>query len=165
MIVHDRELPRVPSGPDLGWMLSLNNALHIELGLLAPPALQRLLDQAFRVRVIAPEDAFIIALEQGADYDSPNYRWFSSRYDRFTYIDRVAVAGHARKRGLARLLYNDLFAAARDAGHTRIACEVNYDPPNPASEAFHERLEFREVGRGTLPDRGKSVRYLLRDLA
>jgi predicted GNAT superfamily acetyltransferase len=41
---------------------------------------------------------------------------------------------------------------------------VNYEPPNPASEAFHTRLGFVEVGRATLPDRGKSVRYLKRDL-
>jgi predicted GNAT superfamily acetyltransferase len=28
-----------------------------------------------------------------------------------------------------------------------VTCEVNLDPPNPRSLAFHERLGFREVGR------------------
>jgi predicted GNAT superfamily acetyltransferase len=41
-----------------------------------------------------------------------------------------------------------------------VCCEVNSDPPNPLSDAFHAALGFREVGRAFLPDRGKSVRYL-----
>jgi hypothetical protein len=43
-----------------------------------------------------------------------------------------------------------------------IGCEVNSDPPNPASDAFHERLGFAEVGRAALPGGTKLVRYLSR---
>lgn len=155
---------RAPTTQDHASILALNNAHLRELGELNARSLGRLLEIAFHARVIGEGDAFLIALEQGAPYDSPNYRWFSERFARFAYIDRVAVAASARKRGLARQLYEDLIAAAARAGHAQLACEVNYDPPNPGSDAFHEALGFHEIGRATLPERGKSVRYLLRDL-
>jgi predicted GNAT superfamily acetyltransferase len=36
--------------------------------------------------------------------------------------------------------------AARAAGRAEVTCEVNLDPPNPGSEAFHARLGFKQVG-------------------
>ena len=68
----------------------------------------------------------------------------------------------ARGRGLARRLYDDLFAAARAAGHARIVCEVNSDPPNPASDAFHAALVFVPVGAAEIHGGKKTVTYLER---
>jgi predicted GNAT superfamily acetyltransferase len=65
---------------------------------------------------------------------------------------------------LASTLYEDLFAAAAAAGHALVTCEVNRVPSNPASDAFHVRLGFAEVGRAELAGGGKSVRYLARPL-
>lgn len=62
--------------------------------------------------------------------------------------------------GLAGRHYAALFEMARAAGQARIVCEVNSDPPNPLSDAFHGRLGFELVGEQRLADRGKSVRYL-----
>ena len=42
-----------------------------------------------------------------------------------------------------------------------MVCEVNAEPPNPASDAFHAALGFTEVGQATL-NRGKVVRYFAR---
>lgn len=70
----------------------------------------------------------------------------------------------ARKKGLGRALYDDLTGAARADGHVVLACEVNYEPPNPVSDAFHTAQGFQEIGRGRLPDRGKAVRYLVRPM-
>jgi predicted GNAT superfamily acetyltransferase len=42
---------------------------------------------------------------------------------------------------------------------------VNTEPPNPASDAFHARLGFVEVGRAVLPGGAKAVRYLRRALS
>jgi predicted GNAT superfamily acetyltransferase len=109
-------------------------------------------------------DAFLLAFDQDADYASPNFRWFKARHQYFVYIDRIVVAAHARGRGLARLLYADLFDHARAAGHDRIGCEVNLGPPNPASDGFHAALGFREVGCANLPGSGKIVRYLAKNL-
>src|SRR5262249_49391720 len=105
------------------------------------------------------EEAFLIAFDQNATYDSPNFLWFRERMPAFAYVDRVAVDARSRGRGLARLLYEDLFAATCAA----VVCEVNYDPPNPASDAFHARLGFAEIGRARLAN-GKGVRYLERRL-
>ena len=41
------------------------------------------------------------------------------------------------------------------------ACEVNCDPPNPVSDAFHAALGFREIGRARIVERSKTVRYLI----
>ena len=139
-------------------VLALNNEHAEELSWLEDDALSHLVDQGFYARRIGKLDAFIIAFDQAADYGSPNFIWFRERYPRFVYIDRITVARSARGRGLARLLYHGLFEAARQAGHDMIGCEVNLDPPNPGSDAFHTKLGFFEVGRATMSD-GKTVRY------
>jgi predicted GNAT superfamily acetyltransferase len=158
-------LLRAPLPVELPSILALNNAHAAELGALSPEALAQLVTASFRTRVTGAADAFIIALEQGANYDSPNYRWFSERFTRFAYIDRVAVAVSARKRGIARAFYLDLIEAALRADHVVLACEVNSDPPNPVSDAFHASLGFQEIGRARISERNKSVRYLVRPLA
>jgi predicted GNAT superfamily acetyltransferase len=102
---------------------------------------------------------------QDADYDSPNFLWFRARYGRFVYVDRIVVEPAARGQGHARRLYEDLFAAAARAGHERVVCEVNRDPPNAASDGFHAALGFAEIGHATIHGGRKTVRYLERPLA
>ncbi|TIO65190.1 MAG: GNAT family N-acetyltransferase, partial [Mesorhizobium sp.] len=62
-------------------------------------------------------------------------------------------------RGHARRLYEDLFEHVRRACHTIVTCEVNADPPNPTSDAFHAALGFGEVGDAVIHGGRKSVRY------
>ncbi len=100
--------------------------------------------------------AFLLALREGAAYDSPNYRWFALRYERFLYVDRVVVASAARGRGAGALLYRDVFEFAATHAVDLVTCEYDVEPPNPASERFHARFGFREVGRQQL-DGGKLV--------
>ena len=59
---------------------------------------------------------------------------------------------------------SDLFEHAVRAGHDRVVCEVNQNPPNPASDAFHAALGFVEVGTASVYDGSRTVRYLSRDL-
>lgn len=102
--------------------------------------------QYFRVVRQGPELAgFLIGLRPGLPYASPNYRWFSERYQDFGYIDRVAVAPSARRLGVATLLYKD-FAAALDAGVAVMTCEVNIRPANESSMRYHRQFGFSEVG-------------------
>lgn len=145
-------------------VLALNNAHAVELSWLEPRELERLVGQAFHARRIGSVRAFLLALDQDAEYDSPNFCWFRARCARFVYVDRVAVAAEARGQGYATRLYTDLIARAAEAGHERVVCEVNTDPPNPASDAFHARLGFAEVGRARIHDGRKAVRYLERRL-
>jgi uncharacterized protein len=145
-------------------ILALNNAHAQQLSWLEPERLEQLVAQSFLAWRIGSLDAFLLAFDQDAPYDSPNFLWFRARYPRFVYIDRIAVTPSARGRGLARLLYCGLFDTARRRGHTHIACEVNVDPPNPTSDAFHAALGFVEVGCASIHDGSKTVRYLERTL-
>lgn len=145
-------------------ILALNNAHAEELSLLDSARLSQLVDRAFHARRIGDLEAFLLAFDQDADYDSPNFLWFRARYPRFVYVDRIAVAASARGRGHARKLYDDLFDAARAAGFGIVVCEVNADPPNPASDAFHAALGFSEVGQAAIHGGSKTVRYFARPL-
>lgn len=90
---------------------------------------------------------FLMALREGSAYDSPNYVWFAERYERFLYVDRVVVARTAKSRGIGSMLYAELFSFAQRTAVPLVACEYDVEPPNVASERFHARFGFREVGR------------------
>ena len=150
-------------------LLALNNAHAQELSWLEAKRLEYLIGEAFLARRIGRLDAFLLAFDQDARYDSPNFIWFRARYPRFVYVDRIVVAPSARGRGCARRLYADLFEHAVRAGHDRIVCEVNKTPPNPASDAFHAALGFVEVGTSQRPwrqpNRSLPVAHAARALA
>jgi uncharacterized protein len=168
--MHDQDLLSVTSAevtnnePLAKSLLALNNAHAQELSWLEPARLLHLVSQAFLVRRIGNLDAFVLAFDQDAGYDSPNFLWFRARYVSFVYVDRIVVAASARGRGCARRLYQNLFEEAERAGHERVVCEVNLRPPNPASDAFHAALGFVEVGSASIHEGRKTVRYLSRAL-
>ncbi|PBB69198.1 GNAT family N-acetyltransferase [Mesorhizobium sp. WSM4312] len=156
-------IDRIAQG-DEADILALNNEHAAELSWLEAERLSFLLGEAFYARRIGDLEAFIMTFDQEANYDSPNFIWFRERYGRFIYVDRVVVAAHARGRGHARLLYQDLFEHAERAGHTLVTCEVNADPPNPASDAFHAALGFTEVGEAVIHGGKKTVRYYVKQI-
>jgi len=141
-------------------LLAINNAHAVELSLLEPARLRHLVGQAFLARRIGHVEAFLLTFDQDADYDSPNFLWFRARYPRFVYVDRIVVAPPSRGRGHAGRLYRDLFAQALARGHDLIVCDVNANPPNPASRAFHAGLGFVEIGAADIQQGAKSVAYL-----
>jgi predicted GNAT superfamily acetyltransferase len=146
-------------------LLALNNAHAQALSWLESERLECLIGEAFHARRIGRLDAFLLAFDQDARYDSPNFIWFHARYPRFVYVDRIVVPPSARGRGCARRLYADLFEYAGRAGHDRVVCEVNKTPPNPASDAFHAALGFVEVGTASVHDGSRTVRYLSQTLS
>jgi len=148
-------------------LLVLNNAHAVELSLLDAEKLRHLLDVASLAAAIgAPgrPDAFLLAFDHDTPPQGPNHSWFLARHPRFLYVDRVCVDPRARRRGFARALYAHALAEAARRGVPILCCEVNTDPPNPGSDAFHASLGFVEAGRAFLADRGKSVRYLERGI-
>lgn len=147
---------------DLGWAHALNQANGEALSFMERAPFEALVRRASYARVVAPNDAFILAYDAPPMTDSPNFSWFAKRYRNFLYIDRVAVADHARRRGLAGCIYRDLFRFAAEQGYPIIGAEVNADPPNPASDAFHAAQGFQVVGEARLTDRNKTVRYFTR---
>ena len=107
--------------------------------------------------------AFLLAFREGANYDSPNYRWFAQRYPRFLYVDRVVVAAthqgpQARSAAVSRPVR--LRPHGR-RGHGRVrVCTV---PPNEASRRFHAAFGFREVGSQWVADGRKQVSLQVAD--
>lgn len=148
---------------DLADLIALNNDHAAELSWVTAESFRALLAEAWLA--LAPPDntALLLVFDQDAAIEGPNFAWYQARHARFLYIDRVVVAPAARGRGLARQLYAAAFAAGAAAGFDLIGCEVNLEPPNPASDAFHASLGFSEVGRARLPS-GKLVHYLTRRL-
>jgi len=152
---------------DFAAILALNaESVHF-LSPLDTARLQHLHAQAAYHRVVEVEGvvaAFLLAFREGADYDSPNYRWFAQRYPEFLYIDRIVVSTDRHGRGLGALLYEDLFAFARAGGARQVTCEFDVHPPNPASAGFHARFGFREVGTQWLGGGKKQVSLQARSL-
>jgi uncharacterized protein len=150
---------------DTTTVLSLNNEHAQETSALDDAGLTALLEMAFYARgVDCGATAFLIALDHNASYGSPNFMWFKASRKSFVYIDRIIVSRAARGLGIARLLYDDLFARAKLAGHDRVVCEVNIEPPNLVSEAFHVAMGFDGVGEATIYDGTKTVRYFQKTL-
>ena len=87
---------------------------------------------------------FLLVLPSGLEYDSLNYRWFSSRYEKFAYIDRIAISKNWRNKGMGKSLYTDLENTLKD--YNLIACEFNVIPLNLVSKQFHESLDYENVG-------------------
>jgi predicted GNAT superfamily acetyltransferase len=147
-------------------VLALNTAWVHYLSPMDRARLGKLAAAACDFRVAGRDgqvDAFLLSFRKGADYDGAIFRLLSERADDFVYVDRIVVDESRRKSGLARRLYDDVIARAREAGAATVVCEVNVDPPNPGSLRFHEAYGFREIGRHCTED-GKTVALLALDL-
>ncbi|GGI08779.1 GNAT family N-acetyltransferase [Egicoccus halophilus] len=135
---------------DLEAMLARNAAEVPDVGPLTRPGLVALLAQCELALVAVDDDGLlglVLALAPGSDYASPNYRFFEDRGSDHLYVDRVAVAPRARRRGVASRLYDAVEERARATGRAEVTCEVNVEPPNEVSLAFHRARGFVEVGR------------------
>lgn len=129
-------------------VLALNQE-HVDL--LAPldqHGLESLVSKADLAHVIdfdGQRAGFVVTFTPGASYDSVNYHWFAEEYDDFYYLDRVVIAPAYRRRGLATRVYDEVEQRAR--AHGRMALEINIDPPNHASLAFHAARGYTEIAQ------------------
>jgi len=105
--------------------------------------------------------AFAVVLTTRTAYESPNYRWFCDRYAHFLYLDRIVVSESSRRRGVATIVYEEVENLAAPFG--RLVCEVDFEPPNVASLAFHAARGFQQVGRATNSG-GKVLAMLAKEL-
>jgi predicted GNAT superfamily acetyltransferase len=133
---------------DVADVLALNHANVIALSPLDESRLSVLRGLTDRFDVLDVDGAFagfVVTFAAGAAYDSANYEWFSARYDRFYYLDRIVLADDFRRRGLGGFVYDELEKVAAPYG--RLCLEVNLVPRNDVSLAFHEARGYVEVGR------------------
>jgi predicted GNAT superfamily acetyltransferase len=145
-------------------LLALNLASLSELSELDDARLAYLLSIA-HLALVAEDGgdviAFALAIAPGTDYDSRNYRWFAERFERFLYLDRIAVERGRRRQGVGARLYDAMEAAAREFG--RMVCDVNLEPRNDASLAFHTQRGYRQISRLEHPE--KVVALMSKELA
>ena len=141
------------------------NARNVEL--LAPMDEERMAqlmawaDRADVIEVEGEVAGFVLTFAAGTAYDSANYRWFSENREEFYYLDRIVLADTHRRLGLGRRVYDELEQVA--AAHGRMVLEVNLEPPNEPSLAFHRGRGYVEVAE--LGEPGKKVVLMEKILA
>jgi uncharacterized protein len=152
--------------PDYDAIHAINEAAIPAVSSITMRELQELAEQSFDFTVALADGhiaAFIMAMQQGQPYQSPNYRWFAEHYEKFVYIDRVAVSPKFKGRGIGRKLYANVEAEARKVAPV-LTCEVNLIPRNDESLAFHSKLGFHEVGQQDIEAENKRVSLLVKRL-
>ncbi len=135
---------------DFDTIVSLNAAAVQHTSAMDTGRLRELAALATHHRVVDLDGrvvAFLLAMNHDVKYQNENFAWFSTRYAQFVYVDRIVIDATCAGAGLGTRLYSWLFVCARAAGFSVITCEYNIEPPNPASQRFHDRFNFREVGR------------------
>ncbi len=157
---------RPGTAADAAAVLALNNASVPHVNALSADTLAQIV--AMSALYTVAEDAegilgFVLCVASGRAYWSENYRWFGERYDRFLYLDRVAVHPRAQRRGVGRAIYAAVDAAARGRW-PRIALEVNLRPPNPVSVAFHGTMGYMPVGVREYGDGTNAVQMFIKEI-
>ncbi|MFC5502021.1 GNAT family N-acetyltransferase [Lysinimonas soli] len=134
---------------DLDALVAVNDAAYPAVPITPAVEFAELVAMS-SVRLVVDDGrpaGFLLGMPPGLDYRSENYLFFSARSDDFVYVDRIVLSPHLQGRGIGPRLYEAAFAEARRVGASEVLCEVNLEPPNPGSLAFHSRLGFVEVGR------------------
>jgi len=105
---------------------------------------------------------YLLSFASASAYDDTEIRELRRLVrEPFLYICQVVVAPAHRGRKIGHAFYADLADAARRQGVPLLCCDVNTNPPNPGSFAFHRRLGFVEIGSG-IASNGMAVAFLQR---
>lgn len=150
------------TGADHAAVLALNADFVHLLAPLDDARLRQLVAWSDRACVIQHHGdfaGFVLTFAAGSPYDAENFGWFTATCGEIYYLDRIVLAPHARRHGLASAVYDELEAATT---HPVFCLEVNLDPPNEPSLAFHRHRGYVEVGRRGEP--GHRVTMLAKQL-
>jgi uncharacterized protein len=107
---------------------------------------------------------YLLSIASQSNYDDDEIRELRRLIkEPFLYICQVVIAWDHRGLGVGRAFYEEVADAARRQGMRLLCCDVNTNPPNPGSFAFHRRLGFGEIGSGTASN-GMAIAFLARSL-
>ncbi|WP_313917928.1 GNAT family N-acetyltransferase [Tahibacter sp.] len=151
---------------ELDSVLALNNAAGPTILALDSTRIRWFFDNAdyFRIADVDGHIAgFLMAMREGSEYDSSNYRWFREHYPAFVYIDRIVIAKPYRGLGLGRVFYADVTSYA-EVRVPVLSCEVFLEPRDDVSVLFHGTYGFQEVGQQIMSGLDKRVSLLAKNL-
>jgi predicted GNAT superfamily acetyltransferase len=140
---------------DLPQVMAINEANVPEVGDIDLEQLRFIVSESAARLVVEVDGAiagFCLVLAPGSAYDSINYAWFMERYPTDWYLDRVAFDAATQGKGFGSQLYAEVELRLTAAAATGLTLEVNIDPPNEPSLAFHDKHGFAEVGQQTSHD-------------
>lgn len=149
---------------DYPTLLALNNHFQEETSSLTEERWRELVETSFLSCKFGENLGFLLTFASTQPFSNQNFEWFKQRFAKFVYVDRIVVSAQAQGTGAGRALYEHLFDQARREGFERVTCEVNEQPPNPGSDAFHARLGFEILESVKLTGRDKTVRYMVKEL-
>jgi predicted GNAT superfamily acetyltransferase len=151
---------------DLHEVLRINEESSPGVYLLTLAAAERLTTDATLAWVAVADQGiagYLIAFIGSAVYAGEEFAWFKERGRNFAYVDQVALTPSYRGRGVGSMLYSELERWGARQLCRSLNCEVNLDPPNPGSLAFHKSYGFIEIGRMHTSD-GRHVALLQKEL-
>lgn len=151
---------------ELDAVLAINNAAGRTILPMDNAQLRYFFEHAdyFRVAEIDGHLAgFLIAMREGGDYASANYRWFCEHFPQFVYVDRIVIASAYHRHGLGRVFYCDVNSYA-EVRVPLLACEVFLEPRDDVIVLFHGTYGFQEVGQQRIGPDHRLVSLLAKEL-
>lgn len=146
---------------DFAFILRINEENVAVLSAMDEAKLRKFAETAtpFLVAEVDGELAgFIVVLREGLEYyKSLNYLWFSERYEKFLYIDRIVIDEPFRHLGLGKAIYKAVFEEAKNQGVDYVLAEIDTIPYNEISLNFHKLMGFVEVGEQDVPTNNTRV--------
>lgn len=159
--------PFRPTDREAVW--AINEANVPEVGSLDSERLDLLIRLSPFFRVVEVDGVvvgFLLGLtHESVEYPSKNFAWFSERFDRFAYVDRIALSEATRGQGWGPALYHEFEAWARAEHLGRLCAEINTIPANPRSLRFHELFGFAVVARTHPYGPDTEVAMVVKDLS
>ena len=107
---------------------------------------------------------YALVLDHDAPYDGEEFQAFKRKMAKpFIYIDQVATLREARRTGIGAATYEAIKNKAKLSGTLLLCCEVNINPPNNESLAFHQNQGFSQLESMATED-GRVVALLIKDV-
>lgn len=105
---------------------------------------------------------YLLSFSRESGYDDTEICELRRRLtEPFVYICQIVIAPAYRRQRIGRAFYAAIEDVAQRRGMRVLCCDVNTDPPNPESFAFHRRLGFAEHSRG-IAGNGMAIAFLVR---
>lgn len=139
-------------------MTERDYAQVIRINATCGPAVARLNGEELR-RLGAIDNEHLVAIGENSEivgyalvfgreaaYDGEEFLALRSAISQpFLYIDQVAIAPEARRKGIGLEIHAAIEAIAARHSIRCLCCEVNINPPNPVSLDFHTKIGFESV--------------------